>query len=425
MPFMHNGILLLFLALVLVQPPGAVAGTENIGYLLADGQGKILDSLNPDQPFVPASTLKVLTALGAFHDLGEDFRFKTKFFLGPDQTLKIKGSGDPLITSEILETICDDLASILLKKGITTLRAIGVDNLFFEPDIRIPGTGGSTNPYDAGVNALSANFNTVSFTRSRQDGQWLSAEPQTPLLAFTRNRIMASGLDRGRIVLSRDESRTYAGRLVRFFLEKRGIRVAGGVGEVQVLEPDLQIYTHVSPRTLSELVRQLLQFSNNFMANQIFLTAGAAAFSPPATLEKSVTALKAYAVKTLDIETIAIAEGSGISRRNQITPRGMLKVLLAFQDHHGLMNREGNEFYKTGTLDGVRTRVGYFAGSNDRLFPFVIMVNQRGKGYQAIKQRLKSMVRQRMHREQAPTEQTPTKEFFRQDVDYTRSPFSM
>ncbi|ACN16116.1 DacB [Desulforapulum autotrophicum HRM2] len=392
MPFLHKWILLLFLAMALVQSPGAIAGTPKIGYLVADSHGKVMDALNPDQAFVPASTFKLLTALGAFNELGENFRFKTKFFLGPDRTLKIKGSGDPLITSEILEKSCCDLASILLKKGVSTIKTLVVDNLFFEPDIQIPGTGGSTNPYDAGVNALSANFNTVSFRFDKHDGQLLSGEPQTPLLSFTRPRILASGLDRGRIVLSRIESRTYAGRLVKFFLEQKGIKVMGGVEEGQVLQQDLHIYTHVSPYTLAELVRQLLQFSNNFMANQIFLTAGAAAFSPPASLEKSVGALRAYASNTLGIENISIAEGSGISRRNRISPREMLKVLMAFKSHYSLMNHERDEFYKTGTLDGVRTRVGYFTGKNNSLFPFIIMINQQGQGYKIIKERLKSMV---------------------------------
>jgi D-alanyl-D-alanine carboxypeptidase/D-alanyl-D-alanine-endopeptidase (penicillin-binding protein 4) len=392
MLFLHKRVFLLVLAMALVLAPGAIAQTSGIGYLVADSHGKILDALTPDQPFVPASTLKVLTALGAFNNLGEDFRFRTKFFLGPDRTLKIKGSGDPLITSERLEKTCCDLAGILLEKGVSTINAIAVDNLFFEPDIHIPGTGGSTNPYDAGVNALSANFNTVSF-RFSDTGQLLGGEPQTPLLAFTRHRILASGLDRGRIVLSGVESRTYAGQLVKFFLEKKGIKVAGGVGEGQVVQQDLHIYTQVSPLTLAEQVQQLLQFSNNFMANQIFLTAGAAAFSPPATLEKSIKALGTYAVNTLGIENLSLAEGSGISRSNTISPREMLKVLMAFKPHCSLMNHEDNEFYKTGTLDGVRTRVGYFAGRDNGLFPFVIMVNQQGQGYETIKKRLKSRVR--------------------------------
>ncbi|MDY0221449.1 MAG: D-alanyl-D-alanine carboxypeptidase [Desulfobacterium sp.] len=391
------------MSLLIVQT--APASSTGVGYILADPTGKVIASQNADQPFVPASTFKLLTALGAMHTLGENFKFKTQFFLGQDLTLKVKGSGDPLLTSEILETLCYDLALTLFKRGISKIRGIEVDNLFFEPDIDIPGTGSSTNPYDAGVAALSANFNTVSFKLSTQPGQpaqYLSAEPQTPLLDFTHKRILGSGLHRGRIILSRDETRTYGGRLIKFFLEKQGIEIngnlpggmgedqAGGVKEGRVNGQDLHIYTHVSPHSLTDLVQRLLKYSNNFMANQIFLTAGAEAFLPPANLEKAIKALSCYAMDTLGLENITIAEGSGISRKNTIPPREMLKVLMAFKPFHGLMNSGKNEFYKTGTLTGVRTLAGYFTTGKDKsLYPYVIMVNHPKKDCTRIRERLK------------------------------------
>lgn len=386
------------MSLFIVQSAAASsAPSSGVGYLLADPTGKIMVSQNADQPFVPASTFKVLTALGAIHTLGQDFKFKTRFFLGQNLTLKVKGSGDPLITSEILETLCQDLASTLFKRGISKIRGIEVDNLFFEPDIDIPGTGNSTNPYDAGVAALSANFNTVSFILSAQPGQkaqYMSAEPQTPLLDFTHKRIMASGLHRGRIILSRDETRTYGGRLIKFFLEKQGIKITGDlpgwVKEGQVDRQDIHIYTYVSPHNLTDIVQRLLKYSNNFMANQIFLTAGAEAFLPPANLEKAIKALSDYAVDILGLENITIAEGSGISRKNTISPREMLKVLMAFKPFHGLMTSGQNEFYKTGTLTGVRTLAGYFtSGKDNGLYPYVIMVNHPKKDCSRIRKQLK------------------------------------
>lgn len=397
MPFMLKNIFLFIgtaMAFLIVQT--AVASSTQIGYLLADPTGKIMASENADQPLVPASTFKLLTALGAIHTLGENFKFKTEFFLGPDNTLKVKGYGDPFITSEILETLCNDLASNLFKRGVSTIRGIEVDNQFFDSNIDIPGTGSSTNPYDAGVAALSANFNTVSFKLSTQPGQYMSDEPQTPLLDFTHKRILASGLDRGRIILSRVETRTYGGRLIKFFLEKQGLKIGGdfpgGVKEGRVKGKDILIYTHISPYSLTDLVQRLLKFSNNFMANQIFLTAGAEMFLPPANLEKAIKALTSYAVGTLGLEHITIAEGSGISRTNRIAPREMLKVLMAFKPYYSLMTPEKNEFYKTGTLTGVRTRAGYFTGKDKSLYPFVIMVNNPKKDCNRIKERLKSMV---------------------------------
>ncbi len=379
-------------ALFSMVPNAGAGGDQRIGYLLADAQGRILASRNIDQQFIPASTFKLLTSLEAIHHLGEHFRFKTDFFLGRNNTLKIRGYGDPFLTSEVIRALCRGLASTLEHRGISTVNNIEVDNGFFGPNVEIPGTGTSANPYDASVNAVGANFNTVSFKFNKKENRYTSAEPQTPLLDFAEKQIRASGLDQGRIVLPRPESRIYAGRLVNYFLKKEGMAITGEVREGRVNPGDEKIYTHISPYTLEELVQRLLQYSNNFMANQIFLTVGARASSSAATLEKGVSTLRTYATEVLGIPGTIISEGSGLSRENRITPRQMLKVLMAFKEHHGLMNHEGNEFYKTGTLSGIRTRAGYFADKNGRLYPYVIMVNQKGRGYGKIKNRLRAMV---------------------------------
>ncbi|MCP4116851.1 MAG: D-alanyl-D-alanine carboxypeptidase [Desulfobacteraceae bacterium] len=392
-PFPFFLVCLCCLAALFSLAPGARAGgDERVGYLLADGEGNILASRNIDQPLIPASTFKLLTSLEAIHHLGGHFRFKTDFFITPGNTLKIRGYGDPFLTSEVIRQLCHGLASALKKKGIATVNGIEVDNGFFDPGIEIPGTGSSANPYDASVNAVGANFNTVSFKFDKKENRYISAEPQTPLLDFAKKHIRASRLDQGRIVLPREESRIYAGRLVTYFLKTGGTAITGTVREGRVRDGDEKIYTHVSPYTLEELVQRLLQYSNNFMANQIFLTVGARASASSATLEKGITTLETYAAEILGIPGTIIAEGSGLSRKNRITPRQMLKILMAFKEHHGLMNHKGNEFYKTGTLAGIRTRAGYFADGNDGLYPFVIMVNRQGQGYAKIKSQLRAMV---------------------------------
>jgi D-alanyl-D-alanine carboxypeptidase/D-alanyl-D-alanine-endopeptidase (penicillin-binding protein 4) len=121
------------------------------------------------------------------------------------------------------------------------------------------------------------------------------------------------------------------------------------------------------------VVEKLLEFSNNFIANQVMLALGAHRYGPPATLEKGLLALAETAKKLPGWETAQIAEGSGISRENRVTPAQMGQLLLAFMPHHRLLPRTGTQFYKTGTLTGIRTRAGYFIGSDQRLYPFVIL----------------------------------------------------
>ena len=71
----------------------------------------------------------------------------------------------------------------------------------------------------------------------------------------------------------------------------------------------------------------------------------------------------------------------------------MLSIVKEFKPYHRLLRKKGNEYYKTGTLSGVRTRAGFLKGKDNTLYPFVIMVNRKGGHYHAVKRRLAEMVR--------------------------------
>lgn len=384
-------ILMIF---VLSCPSGHVRAGEVRGVALAAPSSRILYSENLDVPFIPASTLKILTALAAFHYLGEKHRFITEAFLGEDTILYVKGYGDPLFTSEAVARFCSSLAEELKLRGKTTIRTICVDGSFFEEDLEIPGTGLSTNPYDAAPGALSVNFNTVNFTRNTSTGEFVSAEPETPLLPFVMNRIRASGQSRGRIILNRQESLLYPGMIIRFYLRQQGIDVADRIESGKTPMSATRLLSFISDNDLTETVKKLLAYSNNFMANQLLLSMGAEVFGEPATLSKGLKAMRDYATGTMGITGLKLVEGSGLSRGNRITPRTMLTVLEAFKPYHSLMSSEGIEFYKTGTLQGVRARAGYFRSSGNTLYPFAILVNQDRADYTGIRKKLRRLVEQ-------------------------------
>jgi D-alanyl-D-alanine carboxypeptidase len=74
---------------------GDLLGNQD-AVLVADAKGRILFSKDADKKLVPASSLKILTALVALHYLGPDYRFTTEFYLDKNLNLKIKGYGDTL-----------------------------------------------------------------------------------------------------------------------------------------------------------------------------------------------------------------------------------------------------------------------------------------------------------------------------------------
>jgi D-alanyl-D-alanine carboxypeptidase/D-alanyl-D-alanine-endopeptidase (penicillin-binding protein 4) len=343
--------------------------------LVLDPDGRILLSHNPDQLMVPASTLKVLTSLAAFHYLGPDYRFPTDFLLDDGNNLVIRGYGDPLLVSEVIAASAHQLAGRLPR----AIHDILLDTTYFEGPLTIPGVSTTTNPYDAPIGALCANFNTVFFTRV--DGKLQSAEEQTPILPMVVERIRRSGLQEGRIVLSRrqNEAPLYAGRLFRYFLEQEGFVIGGDVRMAPAGTSGAHlVYRHLSPYDLSHVVQRLLEFSNNFTANQLLMAMGARCYGPPATLAKGVQALKAYAGDVAGITDGVFVEGSGISRLNRLSARDMAAVLARFSPHADLMSHKNREYYKTGTLKGIRTRVGYIEDPPGRFYRFVLFRNQPG-----------------------------------------------
>ncbi len=352
--------------------------------LVGDPEGRVIFSKNAQKKLIPASILKIFTSLVAFHFLGEDHRFNTDFYMDRDSNLKVKGYGDPLLLSEVL----DEISEIFSTK-FESIRDIVLDDTYFQHPIVIPGITSSFEPYDAPNGALCVNFNTVYF--KRKNNTYVSAEPQTPLLPFVLPRIRQSALDRGRIILSNEKKETtrYTGQLLQYFLEKKKVKSRGKIKIGRVLkEKDTLIFKYVSRYTLKHIVAELMEHSNNFIANQILIASGAKLDPPSGTLKKGVQAGHFFAKKILKIDDFSFVEGSGISRKNKISADGMHKILKKFKPYHYLMRHTDREFYKTGSLKGIHTRAGYIRSRKGGLYPFVVMLNTPGKTTDSIMARL-------------------------------------
>jgi D-alanyl-D-alanine carboxypeptidase/D-alanyl-D-alanine-endopeptidase (penicillin-binding protein 4) len=104
----------------------------------------------------------------------------------------------------------------------------------------------------------------------------------------------------------------------------------------------------------------MLLGSNNYIANQVFLEIGAHRLGGPVSLKKSLQIARERLAKYGLAEVIHLEEGSGISRKNRFTARGLAKLLDQFAPHADLLRRgRARSRYKTGTLSDVRTLAGY------------------------------------------------------------------
>jgi len=368
---------LLALALLLLPAPALADVKETVAalapsalVLVMDAEGNELVAQNADKPFVPASVTKIVTAWLAMEVLGGDYRFETRFYLDHKRVLYVRGGGDPFLISEELAPLATGLVAAVGKKPIT---GIVLDASYYPSNLRIPGIEHTNESYNALNSALAVNFNTINAVRSGNKVR--SAETQTPItpLAITQFRLRGPN-GTGRISLSQDRtvSLQYAGELIAAFIAQAGGSVKGKISTGAVpagLEP---VYVHRQSRTLSEILVELLRASNNYIANQVFLEIGAHRLGGPVSLEKSLQVanemLAAHGLAT----AIHLEEGSGISRNNRFTARGLAKVLELFAPHAGLLRGRDGGMNKTGSLEGVRTLAGYADTSGHGRVRFVI-----------------------------------------------------
>ena len=367
----------LALALLLLPAPALAGVKENVAALAPQGLVLVMDAKgnesvaqNTDEPFVPASVTKIVTAWLAMEVLGGDYRFKTRFYLDDKRVLYVRGGGDPFLISEELAPLATKLVAAVGKKPIA---GIVLDASYYPSSLRIPGIEDTDEAYNALNSALAVNFNTVYAVRSGNKVR--SAEKQTPITPLAINQFRLRGPNgSGRISLSQAPmvSLQYAGELIAAFIERAGGSVKGKISTGLVpkgLEP---VYVHRQSRTLSEILVELLRVSNNYIANQVFLEIGGHRLGGPVSLEKSLQVANEMLAAHGLAAAIHLEEGSGISRNNHFTARGLVKVFELFAPHADLLRGHDGGMNKTGTMEGVRTLAGYADTSGYGRVRFVI-----------------------------------------------------
>lgn len=365
---------------------------QNGAVVMMNETGRPLVRINADKMLVPASIIKIPTAMVALDNLGADYRFLTGFYKNDRGDLAVKGFGDPFVVSDEIRL----MAQALINRGVRRINRIVLDHSHFAPNQTIPGLSQTANPYDALNDALVVNFNTI-FVKKELNGAIASAEPETPLTPTATRK--AAALPRGRterINLSADsaECRRYAGELFAAIFREQGIVVVEtAVGEAAVDGSWQEIYMHRNSRPLMEMLRNLLEYSNNFIANQIFLTIPqATGRKAPATLQASrqLFAEQLRSRQNIEAGKLVMVEGSGISRENRATAEAMITLLERFRPHAELLAPKNGHLVKSGTLMGVYNYAGYIKTGRG-LRPFVIMLNQTNNHRDALLKLLASL----------------------------------
>ena len=347
------------------------------GYILAPND-HISKTVNSETTFIPASTLKIVTSLAALDILGPDHRFATRISGDQHGNLYIHGSGDPFLLTENVTAIVQKLQ----ESGIQQINNLIVDESAYQLDCPADGCENTTNPYDAWNGGLAVNFNAIAI-RVAPDRTVSPDDPKVPFLPMMRaigatlppghhhvniNAFAATG--------QLSNTLRYTGELFAALLQNQHIVVHGEIMAGQTPAGATPILTYWSEKTVRDMLQQCLKYSNNFIANQLFLACGVARFGTPATWDKARATLQVYIKENLGLSEseLMMVEGSGLSRRNRITPRAMITTLQKFAPYKELLPMKNGIMLKSGTLTGVYCYAGYLPQQQDA--PFAILLNQ-------------------------------------------------
>lgn len=406
---------------------------------------RTLYSRNAEKYFIPASNVKLLTTAAALLQLGPNFRIRTSVY-GKDGVLRLVGRGDPSLTDAQLR----DLAQQLRRQGIYQIQQLIVQDGYFQALPLHPTWewGDVYADYGAPINSLILNQNLVKLQLSPQElgqpvkvtwndsfaaWQW-QIENQTLTAAsgvksgFEVNGILGKpslqirgqmAVDSPPEVLSvpvRDPGEHFLQRL-RLALSQEGITV----GQFQLInsaekvnEPELAF---VESPPLLQLITEINQPSNNLYAEAVLRTLGVNSSVNPNqdTVTLSLNLVKTSLVSLgVDGGGFILADGSGLSRRNLVSPGSIVQTLQVISQSPqaevyrvslpvaGVSGTLRDRFKdtpamgivsaKTGTLTGVVTLSGYVDAPNSERLVFSIMVNNSDRPARIIREAIDEIV---------------------------------
>jgi D-alanyl-D-alanine carboxypeptidase/D-alanyl-D-alanine-endopeptidase (penicillin-binding protein 4) len=173
----------------------------SIHIIKADSERTVY-SHNAGEPLVPASNMKIITSAAALKLLGADYEYKTKVGLC-DDTLVVIGSGNPLLGDMDTDAkynrkdgwIFEDIIASLKQKGVKTIKDIVVDSGVFDDQRVHPDwlKKDLNKPFACEVSGLNFRGNCIDISAKKIGGRVaVYIEPKTAFIKFTNEVIPIS-----------------------------------------------------------------------------------------------------------------------------------------------------------------------------------------------------------------------------------------
>ncbi|SFC31143.1 D-alanyl-D-alanine carboxypeptidase / D-alanyl-D-alanine-endopeptidase (penicillin-binding protein 4) [Polaromonas sp. OV174] len=419
---------------------------EALGVMVVDaapalnGKATPLLSWRAGSAMNPASVMKLVTTYAGLELLGPAYTWNTAVYVDGSiadgvlaGNLIIQGKGDPKLVQERLWLLLRRVQGL----GIKSISGdILLDRSAFAASAQNPGDfdGESLRPYNVVPDALLINYKSVvmTFTPNAGNGQ-ASVNFEPPLagvqlqtsvpLATNANGASALGdcgdyraqlkadfTDPQRIAfkggyapacgektwaIAYPDPASYAERAVAGLWQEMGGKLGGRVRDGQAAARQKPAFETASP-PLAEVIRDINKYSNNVMAQQLFLTFSQQRYGV-ASNEASRELLRSWWQLRFGEQDVPVLDnGSGLSRQERITPQGLARMLqtayvsgnmpelmasLPITGVDGTLKRnksrisQGWAHLKTGTLRDSTALAGYVHTPSGRRLVVVAMVN--------------------------------------------------
>lgn len=357
-----------------------------VGVVMKEIGGDVVYERNPSLRVVPASNQKLLSTSFAMHVLGPDRTLKTRIWKEKGR-LVVDAEGDPTMTHARLTEARQGLGL----KGKVPVAVRQAYRPFTPPSWEWDDLA---NKYAAPVTAFTVDRSSFELWADRgtlaylpesygAKAKWFGAPgaPKVEFDFFTQTAIVRGQWPKERVRL---------GTLAIREPDRAAALVLGGglmtpVDRVPDRAPDLVLE---SP-PLREIVAECLVKSDNQFAEHLLLLA-----AQSATYGEAAKRLKAFLTETVGLVSndVSPQDGSGMSRHNLVTARGLVALLewtdrqpwasvyrnaLAAPGKGTLTNRlKGSGFVgKTGTLDMVSALSGFVSGPDGKRYAVSIVMN--------------------------------------------------
>ena len=409
--------------------------TSEVGITVFDlTTGESVYRYQDEKLYRPASTQKVITSVTALARLGKDYTLDTHLYHSgkiENDTLKgnlyLKGSMDPLWMEEHL----DSLVTAVVQSGIrciadTLIANVSMmDSVYWGPGWSWDDAPYSFQPY---LSPLMLNGGCVDITVTptlkdslplvectpasdlyRIKNLAVSHQPQAGKLKITRNwmendnTFIVSGnvTRKSTSSLSIYSSKEHFLHIFQERLQKQGINILQTAYSACEEVKDSISSLIVIRRPITSVLQEALKESNNLCAEALFFHLAKQHLTDTSVgFEEGTKAVNLFMKEVLGFnpDIYRIADGSGISLYNYVSPRLLLEylkyayyhqdVFFSFYDALPIAGIDGTLKYrmkntsayrnvraKTGSVTGVSSLTGYVKANNGHQLAFVI-INQ-------------------------------------------------